>query len=156
MVEIRLRAMADEEFPNYREEAMRLFAADQVQSDGVSEEAAMGTARASFERNLPRGLETPGHTVNWVVDAKTGARVGHLWLFLAPDAPRAYVYDILVLPEFRRRGYAEATLASAESIARAHGATRLELHVFGHNSGALALYEKLGFRTTHRMMAKPL
>jgi ribosomal protein S18 acetylase RimI-like enzyme len=156
MPEIRLQPMTDAEFAAYCEAAVPAYAAEMRRSDGVPEERSMEQARASWSRLLPKGLATPGHTLQWVHDATTGDRVGHLWLFLDPEAPRAYVYDIEIRPEFRRRGYAEATLAAAEQLGRAGRAERLELHVFGHNRGAIALYEKLGFATTHRMMAKML
>ncbi|HXQ93803.1 MAG TPA: GNAT family N-acetyltransferase [Thermoplasmata archaeon] len=156
MVAVRLQPMTEEEFAGYRAESIPSYAADVGRADGTPEAESMQRALESYERILPKGLATPGHTVSWVLDATTGERVGHLWLFHDPTAPKSFVYDILILPTFRRRGYAEATLAQAESAGRAHGATRLELHVFGHNTGATALYEKLGFTTTHRMMSKPL
>jgi RimJ/RimL family protein N-acetyltransferase len=34
------------------------------------------------------------------------------------------------------------------------GAGKVELHVFGHNHGARALYEKLGYTTTSIVMTK--
>jgi ribosomal protein S18 acetylase RimI-like enzyme len=43
---------------------------------------------------------------------------------------------------FRRRGYASRTLELVE--ARELGAKSVELHVFGYNQGAQALYEKVG------------
>jgi ribosomal protein S18 acetylase RimI-like enzyme len=156
MPPIRLQPMTEAEFASYCETAIPGYAAEMSRSDGIPAEKSMEQARASWARLLPNGLATPGHSVSWVVDAATGDRVGHLWLFRDPAAPRAYVYDIEIRPEFRRRGYAESTFAAAEGIGRAGGAGRLELHVFGHNAGAIALYEKLGFATTHRMMSKPL
>ena len=134
--------------PDYAKEVQR--------SDGITEAQAMEHARNAWTRILPKGLSTPGHTLSWVHDATAGQRVGHLWLYLDRETSKAFVYDIEIRPEFRRRGYAGAALAAAEEFGRKGGANRLELHVFGHNSGAIQLYEKLGFATTHRMMSKPL
>jgi ribosomal protein S18 acetylase RimI-like enzyme len=156
MARIRLAPMTPEEFTGYRAESLPAYIDDIVRADGLPAAIATANATAQFEKLLPEGVATPGHSLNWLVDATTGARVGHLWLYRAPDAPRAFIYDLLIRPELRRQGYAEAALREAESFGRASGATRLELHVFGHNSGALALYEKFGFTTTHRGMAKPL
>jgi len=156
MPEIRLQPMTEEEFTRYCAEAIPGYAAEVGRSDGVPEAKALEVARESWARILPQGRATPGHSFHWVVDAATGDRVGHLWVFLDPGSPRAYIYDIEIRPEFRRRGYAAAALAAAERLGRDGHAVRLELHVFGHNAGAIALYEKLGFTTTHLMMSKPL
>ena len=156
MPEIRFEPMTTEEFDAYRERSIPSYAAEHVRAGTFPKEGSVERARDEFQRILPQGLTTPGHTVQWIVDSTSGARVGHLWLFLAPNEPRLFVYDIEIRPEHRRRGYAEAALAWAETYGRSHGATRLGLHVFGHNTGAIALYEKLGFVTTNRAMAKPL
>ena len=153
---IRLQPMTEAEFAAYSAEKVPEFAHDVERADGRSEAAALEQARSTMVRILPQGPATPGHSMSWIVDDASGERVGNLWLFLDPAAPRVFVYDIEVRPEHRRRGYAEAALAQAWAIGRSAGATRLELHVFGHNAGAIALYEKLGFTTTHRQMSKPL
>jgi ribosomal protein S18 acetylase RimI-like enzyme len=156
MPAIRLQPMTEPEFASYCEVSIPDYAKEVQRSDGITQAQAMEHARAAWTRILPKGLSTPGHTLSWVQDATSGQRVGHLWLYLDREASKAFVYDIEIRPEFRRRGYAEAALAAAEEFGRKCGANRLELHVFGHNSGAIALYEKLGFATTHRMMSKPL
>jgi ribosomal protein S18 acetylase RimI-like enzyme len=156
MPAIRLQAMTESEFTSYCEESIPGYAQEVQRSDGLTDAQALEHARAAWSRILPKGLASPGHSLSWVHDAAAGQRVGHLWLYLDKEASKAFVYDIEIRPEFRRRGYAEAALAAAEEFGRKAGANRLELHVFGHNSGAIALYEKLGFATTHRMMSKPL
>ncbi|MCI4367580.1 MAG: GNAT family N-acetyltransferase [Thermoplasmata archaeon] len=156
MPEIRLEPMSEPEFARYCEATIPSYAAEHVRAGTYVAEGSVERARAELQKILPGGLTTPGHTVRWIVDARSGERVGHLWLFLDSEEHRAFVYDIEIRPEFRRRGYAEAALADAEAFGRSHGATKLALHVFGHNTGAIALYEKLGFVTTNRMMAKPL
>src|SRR5213596_1578927 len=50
-----------------------------------------------------------------------------------------------VAPGDRRRGVASALLAAAEQQARARGARKLSLRVFGTNATAARLYERLGF-----------
>jgi ribosomal protein S18 acetylase RimI-like enzyme len=48
----------------------------------------------------------------------------------APYREFVWIYDIITHEQFRRMGYARL------------GAEKIELHVFGHNHGARALYEK--------------
>jgi RimJ/RimL family protein N-acetyltransferase len=47
-------------------------------------------------------------------------------------------------------------MTSSAAQARELGADKVELHVFGHNQGARALYEKLGYTPTSIVMVKPL
>ena len=50
---------------------------------------------------------------------------------------------------------ARAFLALEEEVRR-RGLSGIALHVFGHNDGARALYDKLGFRPTNISMFKPI
>jgi GNAT superfamily N-acetyltransferase len=52
---------------------------------------------------------------------------------------------MLVAPHRRRQGIGEALLLAALDWARAHGARQVILHVFPHNTAAVALYRKHGF-----------
>jgi ribosomal protein S18 acetylase RimI-like enzyme len=70
--------------------------------------------------------------------------------------PHAFVYNIEVYPDFRRRGYAEAAMKELEVVARRMGAETIRLHVFGHNAAARPLYVKLGYEPTNIVMAKSL
>ncbi|MCI4353751.1 MAG: GNAT family N-acetyltransferase [Thermoplasmata archaeon] len=156
MAAVRFTAFADAEFERYRDETIPEYAAEHVRAGTYPAEGSVDRARAEFATILPQGTQTPGHTFVWIDDAESGARVGHLWYYLPPGQARMFIYDILVRPEHRRHGYAEAALTEAERIGRREGARTLALHVFGFNTGAIALYEKLGYATTNRMMAKPL
>ena len=49
-----------------------------------------------------------------------------------------------------RRGVGRELLQAAERYARAHGRTRLRLEARYDNASAIALYEKLGYRTFGR------
>jgi ribosomal protein S18 acetylase RimI-like enzyme len=51
----------------------------------------------------------------------------------------------MVAATHRRRGIGAALLDRAEAWARDAGVTKLELHVFPHNTPAIALYERLGY-----------
>ncbi|MBA2385279.1 MAG: GNAT family N-acetyltransferase, partial [Actinobacteria bacterium] len=53
---------------------------------------------------------------------------------------------LMVAAAHRRRGIGTRLLAGAVDWARSAGVRKLELHVFPHNEGAIALYESFGFR----------
>ena len=57
-----------------------------------------------------------------------------------------YVTNIAVLPRYRRRGVASALLENYFRYAQAHGLRMITLEVRESNAGAIAFYEKTGFR----------
>jgi ribosomal protein S18 acetylase RimI-like enzyme len=63
---------------------------------------------------------------------------------------KAFIYDIEVREEQRRRGYGRELLDAGASAAVELGATTLGLNVFGPNDGARALYERAGYATTEQ------
>ncbi|MHB9033009.1 MAG: GNAT family N-acetyltransferase [Anaerolineae bacterium] len=69
---------------------------------------------------------------------------------------RRYVnIDILAVKEgWRSQGIGHALLEQAEDYAKSIGLDQVELSVWEFNQRALALYEKTGFRTLRRYMAK--
>ena len=71
-------------------------------------------------------------------------------------APFAWIYDIFVRPEHRRRGVASGLMAEAESFARSLGARWLRLGVLDRNDHARAFYGSLGFREYTHVLTKTL
>ena len=66
----------------------------------------------------------------------------------APDdspEPFAYVDDLVVLPQYRGRGYGRALLRRAETYAAAHGRSTLRLRVKGGNRSARGFYARAGY-----------
>lgn len=70
--------------------------------------------------------------------------------------PIAWMDDLYVREEFRRRGVAKALFAAAEREARGRGALRLDLMVWAFNESALAFYRSLGMDVQRYVMEKPL
>ncbi len=58
----------------------------------------------------------------------------------------AYITDVAVLPELRRRGIAGLMVRYVAGLARQQGKACLSLYVSASNAHAIALYHKLGFR----------
>jgi ribosomal protein S18 acetylase RimI-like enzyme len=88
--------------------------------------------------------------------------VGRAWLILDGDGPVGYVVlcfgyslewlgrdafidELYLLEEYRRRGWGRKTLEFVEEAARSAGVRTLHLEVVRENTAALELYRKLGF-----------
>lgn len=73
-------------------------------------------------------------------------------------APRVYVLvmDVEVREAARGQGIGHKLMSAGDEWARDRGATQVELSVWEFNQRALALYEKLGYRTIFRQMLKQL
>jgi RimJ/RimL family protein N-acetyltransferase len=150
--------MEETRFREYRKRLVRDYAADKVRAGVWSADGAEDMATKELEGLLPDGTRTRGHYLYSVRDESVPAEVGMVWVSPRDSgAGRAlWIYDIIVHDRFRRRGYASRILHLVEDKARELGAGRVELHVFGHNQGAQALYEKLGYTPTSIVMAKPV
>ena len=59
-----------------------------------------------------------------------------------------------IVGEHRRQGHAERALRALEAEVGRLGLQGIALHVFGHNTGAQALYGKLGYVPTNINMFK--
>jgi RimJ/RimL family protein N-acetyltransferase len=155
---IRLVEMDDASYRTYRLDLVRDYAADKVLVGVWSKEEAEEKSANDVDGLLPEGPATQDHFLYSVREEALSAEVGVLWI-----SPRdsgvgrsLWIYDIIVYEQFRRRGYARRILKLAEDRARELGVARVELHVFGHNHAARALYKKTGYEVSSIVMVKQL
>ena len=152
-----LRPMTPSDYAEWLAESIPAYAADKVASGQWSEDEALERSRQENDELLPQGLETPDNHFFSIVDAQSAA-VGMLWFAVeaALHARAAYVFDVSVKPDRQREGHAMRAFEALEAEARRLGLTGIALHVFGHNAGARALYQKLGYEPTNLNLFKPL
>jgi ribosomal protein S18 acetylase RimI-like enzyme len=145
-------------YRDYVEVAVSGYAEENVASGRWPRDGALARSRADFEESLPQGLSTPDNYLFEIRDADAGVTVGFLCFAVREKhgLRTAFVFDIEVKQEFRRRGYASAALKELEPIVRGLGLSGIGLHVFGKNAAAQALYGKLGYAITGVNMLKPL
>lgn len=155
--QIRLGPMSDADFRAFVDATVPAYAADKVASGQWPEGESLELARHELEELLPQGRLTADHYLFNLID-DAGTVVGTLWLAKKEQAGKhiAYIYDLMIRPENRRQGYAMRALEATEAEARRLGLSGIGLHVFGHNSGARSLYERLGYQTTNINMFKSL
>ncbi len=159
MVSVRLEPMSRDEYDAYRVTAERDYADSFRDSGALPEAEAVERAAGDYARILPDGFDTEGHLFWTAYDAAGGdGAVGMLWLHLRPTSEglTAFGYDFAVREELRRSGYGRAIMVAAEAECRALGVVSVGLNVFGHNRGAQALYEQMGFDVTGIQMSKRL
>ena len=142
---VTLRQMSDPEFDRFREQSIPRYANEMVRAGQWEAEGANELGRKLFSELLPDGKHTAGHTFLSIV-ADDSNPVGYLWYGIRRDSPTdAFLWELFVAPEKRRRGYATAALVALERDLSSLGCRTLSLHVFAHNDAARALYEKCEF-----------
>lgn len=155
---IELSEMPWERFPSYRDDLVRDYARDKVRAGVWSPEEAPRRAAADVDGLLADGTETEGHYLYLLQDSSSVEEVGVVWLAVLDSGVgrSVWIYDIEIYEPFRRRGHATRALRAVEERAAELGAESVELHVFGHNPDARALYEKVGYETTSVVMRRRL
>lgn len=148
---LRLRPMRAEEYARFMDGEVEGFA-DELASAGMDREQALERSRTLMKELLPTGMNSPG--MEFDVADVDGQAVGELWV--STGETMAFVYNIVVRPEHRRRGYGAAIMNAAALRCRDLGHPVLGLNVFAHNPNARALYDKLGYQVTHDYFALDL
>lgn len=138
---VSVRPMGDAELAAYADGAVAAYAAER-EAAGESAALALATARASFDELLPGGRAGPDQHLMAVHVGDAVA--GRVWVCERWPA-QAWVYDVEVDPAFRGRGVGAAAMVHGARLARDLGHRWLGLNVFGPNTHARGLYERLGY-----------
>ena len=156
---VQLLPMTQPEYEAWLDNAIRDYAQDKVQAGAWEASEALERSRAEFQKLLPEGRHSPDNHLYsiWSDDAPLDTPVGVLWIAI-PTWKRtmAFIYDIIVFEPYRRRGYGRQAMLALDDKVRALGLDSIGLHVFGHNPGALALYQQVGYEITDINMLKKL
>jgi ribosomal protein S18 acetylase RimI-like enzyme len=122
--------------------------------------AGVSIADACLELMLRRCSPPAGHLLVAEIDGAIAGFVSvEMERILHPDeeqTPYAYVSDLVVLTEYRRRGVGRALLEQAKSCVRNAGVTVLRIGVFVKNQGAARLYRRFGFTDYRVQLVKRL
>jgi ribosomal protein S18 acetylase RimI-like enzyme len=161
MPALHLVPMTVEEYDAWVDGEIRSYSEEHVRAGDWLPEGALDRARKEFAALLPGGVATPGHYLYTLQVPDPPTRVGLVWFQAGAsgrpgEPPRAFVYDLLVQPERRGQGYGEAAMRLVEVEVLRLGFSSVSLHVFGHNTVARGLYEKLGYVATNVLMKKSL
>ncbi len=149
---ISLRQMTDNEYDSFKVSTVKSFAAGNVTAGTWNESGAEDKAESMLKQLLPDGNVTAGHRFYTVTCAQED--LGTLWIFVQDRI--AFLFDIMLEEKFRGMGHGRQTMSVMEKMLADEGIGEIELHVFGHNAPARALYQKIGYIETDVTMKKRL
>ena len=100
---------------------------------------------------LTQGIQTKNHYFFSITN--NNEKIGSLW-FSTQNSSIAFLHDITIDTEQRRKGYGAMALRQVEQLATEKGCECIALHVFYHNKYAQVFYERNGYVTTGVQMFK--
>jgi ribosomal protein S18 acetylase RimI-like enzyme len=156
---LRIEYMDEADFASYLEQSISNYAEEKVKAGTWRDDGALVKSRETYARLLPEGNHTKDQHIFSLTDTEKNRKVGVLWLGIPgedADSEGAFLFDLLVYPEFRRLGYGMQAMKAVEEVARHLGRNRISLHVFGHNRPAIELYEKSGYLVEDIVMYKEI
>jgi ribosomal protein S18 acetylase RimI-like enzyme len=129
---------------------------DELVASGEDRRAAERQADGQLSRLFPGGRPAPDQFVFTIIE--DGSAVGTLWIGSALDGPPGHwwVWSIAIDTGARGRGIGGAAMQLGEDEGRRHGATQIGLNVFGSNTVARRLYQRLGYEEAAVRMRKVL
>lgn len=117
-----------------------------AEADGT----VIASARLAVAQEIPPdGMRQLAKVIGWPA-AIRGATV--LGMFSHPrlGTDEAYIEELVVREDWRRRGIATELLDACEELTRGAGKSRLTLWTAAWNTPAIRLYERRGFRIVRR------
>ena len=143
---ISLRELTNDEFDLWFDLSSQRQAADRAWASGRSVSDELKDVKAMIPHLLPDGKDTTGHNFR-LAQGIDGQAVAFIWLGSLPEVSddSKFLFDIYVIPEARKQGHGRTVLETMLESLRLEGVLNVSLQVRGDNTGAIALYNKLGF-----------
>ena len=138
---VTLRPLREDEYAAWDEAHRAEYERGLVEFAGLARDAARAKVERDIQAALPDGLAT-AETWIWAVEAD-GRRVGTV--FLGIRGGDAWLYDITIDPDERRKGFGRAAMVALEAELRSLGHATVALNVWGGNAIARDLYTSLGY-----------
>ena len=155
---VSLKTMNEVSFAEYLKAIIPVYANDNVESGRWEKSEALERAKKDYARLLPQGLESENDYLFNVIENISSKDVGYIWVKVEEhnQTKSAFIYDVGIDENYRRKGYARAALYCIEKVVADLGVTSLGLNVFNHNVGAQALYNSLGYQVVSHNMKKSI
>lgn len=139
------RCMTEEEFPAYAQWSVKGYADYLLYKAEKSRKKALAASQEEFNDVYPDGTKTKD-TYLYVVQNDKNEDIGVIAYQKSPYSENcAFITELVIHPEHRRKGYAQSALQFAQADAKEKGFTTMVLNVF-KNSSAFPVYVCEGFR----------
>lgn len=157
-MKVSIRKISKDEYQHWKITSVMNYAQEKEKGEGYSPEDAKELAENSFKRLLPEEEKTENQFLYSILENKTQSVIGTLWWGIQTLGKKKlpWVYDIILSPEHRSKGYGKSVMLLLENDVKKAGFHKVGLHVFGHNKIARSLYESLGYQMTNITMQKDL
>jgi ribosomal protein S18 acetylase RimI-like enzyme len=154
---VTLKPMTQAEFEDFLKISVPHYVSELMEARNHRFEDARVLAEKSFRSLFPDNrVDSPDQFVYSIMDEEVAVGYLHLGIRREMQQPYLYVWDILINPTHRGRGYGKQAMLLAEKKGAEWGLMSLRLNVFRHNKAAMNLYQKIGFKTESMMMSKPI
>ncbi|KJY73823.1 GNAT family N-acetyltransferase [Vibrio nigripulchritudo] len=153
-MQVSLKPMNEETFREYLNLAIPSYAKNNIESGRWDENGSLEKSKKEYDHLLPEGLESKNNYLFNVIEHNNNNNVGYIWVKV--DSKSAFIYDIGIFEDYRRKGYAKSALNLIEGVVSKLGVTSIGLHVFHQNSGAQDLYNNLGYQVVSHNMCKAI
>lgn len=155
-MQVSLKTMDNDAYCDYLQQALPAYAKDNIESGRWQKSDALARAQQAFQRLLPKGLKTENNYLFNIIADESSTDVGYIWVKIEEniDTKSAFIYDLEIYENQRRKGYGKSALACIEEVISTLGANSLGLHVFKHNAAAMALYNSIGYQVVSHNMQK--
>ena len=156
---IELVKMSKRELEAYLQFAIENYANEKVKSGNWSEEDSIQRSRESFADLLPNGVDTEDQFLFTIRDNDGGRNVGMIWVGwgkYGDQTSSPWIWDFLIYEQYRGKGYGKEALNALDRELKERGQKKVSLQVFGHNTIAINLYQKSGYKITNIVMSKEL
>ncbi|MBK3494241.1 GNAT family N-acetyltransferase [Viridibacillus sp. YIM B01967] len=149
-----LKRMSEEDFILYIQDKEVRFA--EVLAENVHEYSENPKIRAQKQLSniLPQGYHTINHEFYMIEKEKN--IIGYVWLKIEEQKKSAFLYEIYIFDSQRSKGIGKTVMKEIEDYIAEKGICYFKLHVFGTNTGAIKLYDELGFEVAGLNMLKKI
>ena len=149
---MRLIKMTQEEFEVIKGRMIKDYAADKVKVGHWQEEDAIDLAKETVDNILRDGVDTEHH---YLLDlCKDIEKVGFVWFNVFNNT--VYVNNYLIYDDYHGKDYELKMVELLEDMAKELEVKKINLHSFGYNEKAIALYQKMGYDITDVYMSKKM
>lgn len=147
--------MKPKAFQEYISFAVNEYAKEKIEVGSWSISQAQQNAQMTYDRLLPKGLNTPYHFLYSIYDDTV--IVGYIWFGADNEnQSRAFIFDFEIYHDYQNNGFGSQALKLVSNEAKKMGFDTIGLHVFGNNDKAIHVYQKSGFDITDIKMQKKI